>query len=220
MVDWKPFNEVDKDIVLNELSPSEALARISELGKKEKDTCDLTVWDELPGSDWSKEIETVGRWFKQTLDKLAEWEKVDLLDIELGDNPDVFWTMGNGFKKGQKDVEAYIESHAEIGGWDFDFFRPSKDVKFLNKKVKALGGKLWEAIDVGDDSEPYVNTWAGYIIWYTLALLAVTAVLRSGKVDFPAILGKRKQVVMYIGFEDAPHLLGLLAPEGWKPDYR
>ncbi len=208
--------------VKEELSPADMIAGLCAWGKScGDDTATLTIWDQLPSVDFSQDYAAIDQWTTQALSKLANNEKLDILDIRLAEEPEAFGVYALPLSKGQGAVAAFVKKHAKHDGWD-DYVDWEGEEELVYKTLQEMPGKLWHDIYTMIYSA-YDNVWldaeAAWAIWGAFTRHAVAKTLRSGKIDIAATLGSRTHVPICIGSEDEEGYMGILTSQGWKPDH-
>lgn len=219
-MDWASFIEFQKKLRAEDLTLAQAMARVPEWARTDDDLKHLAVWEEFPQMDLSKDSEMVADWFTEALKNLKKAPDVDMVNIALGESPEIFSVAGYKYTGGQAKIDELIELLRIPGeGWmdaiDWD------DIEVLiYKKTKKLpsGWYDWyEKYSMSDKPKvDRVNSDFFYILWGILANQTVDHVLRHGGLDIAGIVGNRTKVPVMIGFEEAEWYIGSLTPEGWQ----
>ncbi len=132
-----------------------------------------------------------------------------------------FSPAGQGLASGQAGVDAFVEKYKAHEDWadDIDW---DAEADLAYHETRELPGQFWkdmhDMVDEGEEDERRTID-AAWAVWGTFCRHALARTLRSGKVDLAATLGERKQVPVLIGSGDSEGHMGILTPEGWKPDH-
>lgn len=218
MIDFEKYEELIPKIIMDGMDVAKAKAALIEWAKGEDDVKDQTIWAELPAMDLSQDIDTIAGWLKAGIGKLAANPKADTVFVALGECEWLFDLIGYAHESGQKGVPTLVQKFKDRDfSWEEDIdFGEEADLGL--EYASDLPGEIWKVIAEGED-EARANEDAGMMLWGVVAHLAIAKALGSGDIDFAAALGKREQVALFAGFEDAPSLIGVMTPEGWKADY-
>ncbi len=218
-MDWESLAEFEKELLADDVAPAEAMAKLPEWAKTQDDMKALTIWDEFPQIDWSKDAEMVTEWFTTAIQKLGEASDVDLVGIHLGDAPEIFGVDGYKFSGGQEKIDDLIEMlQAEDDEEWVDEIDWDEVAELSYKKTEKLPSGLWKwYMDAteSDDSSEFMDSECVYAMWDVLAILTVAHVLRHGGLDFAAIVGDRTKIPIAMGYENSAQYSGALTPLGW-----
>lgn len=221
-MDWSSFNKLKKEVLTEDIPPAEAMARMPEWANTQEDLKAAAIWGKFPQIDWSEDAKLVQDWFTNAMQELAETPDVDLAGIRLGDSPEIFEVDGYRFSGGQGKIDELItmlldrENEPWVDEVDWDNVE-----ELACENTADLPSGIWqyyEEVTESDDSADDVDAGAEsvYAIWYMLAAVSVTNLLRHGNLTFADIVGDRAKVCLMIGYEDAQSYFGSLTSEGWQ----
>ncbi len=220
---YEEANVVFRKSVMEDCQPSAIIAALCAWGKTDQDMAGLTMWDELPFLDLSADYAAIEGWFSTALAKFTKKKKLDILEIRLAEDPEAFEVVGHPHVSGQAGIDDFMEKYKQQEGWidDVDW---DHETDLIYAVTRELPGQFWkdmhDMVDGRKKDKTRMSLDAAWGLWGAFCRHAVARTLRSDKIDYVALLGKRKQVPMLIGSGDEEAYMGILTPEGWKPDHR
>lgn len=220
MPDYKALGVVFRKAVMEDCEPSALIADLCAWGKADSEVAELTMWDELPSLDLSADYAAIEHWVTEALDVFANEPDLDIVEIRLADEPEAFGIAGMPCVGGQAAINGFVAKHAKHEGWSDDIDWDA-ETELVYHVTRELPGQFWkdmhDMVDEGEEDDRWTID-AAWALWGTFCRHAVARTLRSEKIDLAATLGERKQVPVLIGSGDEEGYMGLLTPEGWKPD--